>query len=993
MSLSPPPTYDAHSNPYVSTTSLKPYLELPHLLSLTWLAYPILSLLFIAFRLQLSLASAEDDVANAKADLLASCQAAQKAATAAASMPRYMAIATNEQFVNAVNDSMNAARATLVLALTIMEAIINFIVDIYRSTLLCFVELIVRGALSLAISAVSALNEAVKDVASGIASAIQDSVSGANSAITSAIDAINKVNPFGNISIPQISSPDLSALNNVSLPSSFQDSLNQLNSSLPTFSQLKDDINAILDTPFELLKKDINDTFAGLSFNSSLLTVPDQNEVSFCDQLDTSVVDDLGQDLVKIAKIGVIIIILLALLLIGLNCLLEWYKWRCQEAHLQYTREAWTTDPSITRSKGFGAPSVTLTDHNLLMLQANGAHPLITRIMNQLSARLHFSPTTYTNLSWFLHYIFHAPALACFLIGFFGLLSVEIQLIAVHPLEAKYAARAAATTTDFSNTIATSINASMYNQSAAYANNVNSHIDTLQSSINDGLFGWVNGTTTTLNDTLATFYSDIQDAISDAFNGTLLEEPLQEFLACFIGSKVEAIEDALTFLNQNLQIDMPRMNESVLVLSPESINEASQPIAEAAVGDGSDNNGGFVGKLVNAYVASLEKERIMFGIFMGLWGVVVLMAICILLWSTYGKRYMERRKQKKWERDQRGGIDGLVVPYRVGQPASEKPGTDFLSFTAPPIQSFTLGRSSSDNAAGSSKATRSSDPKTGQSWENFFGGGGPRKKPFPAISKPFKMMSVVGNKPERTDVMPEADTTAQQGEQPGKAWFTRFTSSFGRKTADAQLDFPAAPSDRARAPLRISIDRASSTRTLAVDDTEGANDEEPHSRWSTSPEVTRMAPWMGMLSPTRRSYDHGPPPAPLSRPKVRQNVSSIPADVNSVYESSAVHVGHAPLAPPLHHGFDGIVSLKPSSLTPPRDRHRRSSSVPAWKMPAPPASSSVTPVTRFLTSNSARRSSNVDPFATPFDDEHQVIVERATPRQSYHTNPFAVVAI
>ncbi|KAJ3839261.1 hypothetical protein F5878DRAFT_582034 [Lentinula raphanica] len=982
MSLSPP-TYDAHSNPYASTTTLKPYLELPHLLSLTWLAYPILSLLFIAFRLQISLASAEDDVANAKADLLASCQAAQKAATAAASMPRYMAIATNDQFVSAVNDSMNAARATLVLALTIMEAIINFIVDIYRSTLLCFVELIVRGALSLAISAVSALNEAVQDVASGIATAIQDSISGANSAISSAINAINKVNPFGNISIPQISSPDLSALNNVSLPSSFQDSLNQLNSSIPTFSQLKDDINAILDSPFELLKKDINDTFAGLSFNTSVLTVPEQNQVTFCDQLDTSVVDDLGQDLIKIAKIGVIIIILLALLLVGLNCLLEWYKWRCQKSHLQYTREAWTTDPSITQSKGFGTPSVTLTDHNLLMLQANGAHPLITRIMNQLSARLHFSPTTYTNLSWFLHYIFHAPALACFLIGFFGLLSVEIQLIAVHPLEAKYAARAAATTQDFSNTIATSINASMYNQSAAYANNVNSHIDTLQSSINDGLFGWVNGTTTTLNDTLATFYGDIQNAISDAFNGTLLEDPLQDFLACFIGSKVEAIEDALTFLNQNLHIDMPRMNDSVLVLSPESINEASQPIAEAAVGDGSDDNGGFVGKLVNAYVASLEKERIMFGIFMGLWGLVVLMAICIILWSTYGQRYLERRRRKKWERQQRAGIDGLVIPFRVGQPAAEKPGADFLSFTPPPTQghSADLGRSSPENAS-----------KTGKSWENFFGGGSSRKKPFPAISKPFKLMSVVGSKPVSTDATTEALAPAEQDGQPGKAWYTRLTDTFGRKTSDSPAGTSAAPTDRPRLPLRISIDRASSSRTL-TEDLHDENDGEPHSRWSTSPEVTRIAPWMGMLSPTRRSYDHGPPPPPSNRPKVRQNINSIPADVNSVYESSAVPVGHVPLAPPLHHGFDGFVSVTPStSLAPPQDRHRRSSSVPAWKMPDP-APSSITPVTRFLTTNSARRSSNVDPFATPFDDEHQVTVERAPPRQSYYTNPFAVVAI
>src|SRR5689334_1850403 len=117
----PPPTYDTHS------TQLRPYLQLPHLLSLTWLAYPILSLVFVIFRLQNSLSSSQDAVTTAKADLLASCRAAEKAATAAASMPRYMALATNERIASAVNDSMNAARAALVLALTVMEAIINFI--------------------------------------------------------------------------------------------------------------------------------------------------------------------------------------------------------------------------------------------------------------------------------------------------------------------------------------------------------------------------------------------------------------------------------------------------------------------------------------------------------------------------------------------------------------------------------------------------------------------------------------------------------------------------------------------------------------------------------------------------------------------------------------------------------------------------------------------------------------------------------------------------
>jgi len=49
---------------------------------------------------------------------------------------------------------MNGARQALILALTIMEAVINFLVDIYRSTFLCFLELIVRGTLSALITAV-----------------------------------------------------------------------------------------------------------------------------------------------------------------------------------------------------------------------------------------------------------------------------------------------------------------------------------------------------------------------------------------------------------------------------------------------------------------------------------------------------------------------------------------------------------------------------------------------------------------------------------------------------------------------------------------------------------------------------------------------------------------------------------------------------------------------------------------------------------------------
>lgn len=430
-----------------------------------------------------------------------------------------------------------------------------------------------------------------------------------------------------------------------------------------------------LDQPFELVKADINDTFANITFDSSILPVPSQNTVTFCDQLDLSVVDDLGAELVKVAKIGVAILVVMALILTGLHCLWIKYRWGRMMAHLQYTRQAWITDPTVYHTKSTSStPEVVLSDHNLLVLQADMHHPLITRIINNLSARFHLTTAQHINMRWFFHYIFHPPALACFLIGFFGLLSVELQLLALGPLSAQFSDRVAATTNDFSTTIATALNASMFNQSSAYANDINSRVDVIQSTINDGLFGWVNDTTTTINNTVNAFYTDIQNAVTILFNGTFFEAPAQDFIQCFIGSKVNDIEIALTFLHNNLQVNMPRVNESVLVLSQNSVDEITQPIARAAVGSGnSGSDTGFVGKLIATYEASLKKERTMFAVFMGIWGIVVLMAICILLWNNYGSHWFEERRRRKWQREQRSGIDGLIVPLKDRSSDEKRP--------------------------------------------------------------------------------------------------------------------------------------------------------------------------------------------------------------------------------------------------------------------------------------------------------------------------------
>ncbi|KAL4073825.1 hypothetical protein V8B97DRAFT_2003536 [Scleroderma yunnanense] len=1002
--VSPPPVYDAH----LSATSLRPYLQLPHILSLTWLAYPIISLVFIIFRLQLSSAESQTAVANAKDDLLSACHAAEQAATASASLPRYLAIASNQQFADAVNGTMNGARAALILALTCMEAIINFLIDIYRSTFLCFLELIVVGGLGLLISAVQEITSFLQSTLNSIVTTLKNDASTINSAIESAVNAVNKVNPFGNIQAPQFNLSSFDALQNITIPTDFENALVQLNNSLPTVSSIKDSIKDLVDTPFEAVKAEINDTFFGLTFDASVLPVPDQNTVSFCSDLDTSSVDNLSHDLLWITKIMTIVLIVALFVLLAGQCAFEWYKWRCLQFHLARTREAWLSDPTVAHpNPSQSTPVMTLSNHNLLMLQADSHHPLLTRIANAISARFGFSPSQHIHIRWFLHYIFHPPALACFLIGFFGLLSVQIQIMAVGPLEAKYSAQAAASVQDLSNSIASQINSSMYNQSASYAGQVNSRVDTVQSSINNGLFGWVNGTTTTLNTTLNNFYTDVQDLVSTIFNGTVLETPAQDFVKCLIGSKVQALEEALTFLNENLNVDLPRVNDSVLVLSPKSVNEVTQPIATAAIGGGQDNSSGLIGRLVATYVESLKKERIMFSLFLGLWGVVVVMGLAIVFWHSYARHWVESYKKRKWRKEQRDALEGFSVPFPEGmlshdvKDTEKAQGTPLRSFTplSEPRSAFSLNPFRRSTQPHANHPLRALEPKFEKSWDSFFHENGEQQqqpsKPSALARSVSKSISLLNLRKKHVR---EDNSEASPSEDKLKTnWFRSF---FAKNTGpgspiseDIAVDRPVSRPPRPR--LMISTERAASLKPSNLPRIEvSPTQDEPASPLSILPTPPTL-PWVKNIPPRKAPPVTFPPPPPVAPPHPgKRKDANVPTDVGSTPPDH----DPSPLAMPLHNGFEerppsGTQSsinlalypkfIQPHCLlAPPKEQYGRSGKVQGVSGRGPNTNTSSR---RLLTTTTPGddAANVVNPFATPFDDDcHERTKEKRV------SNPF-----
>ena len=776
-----------------------------------------------------------------------------------------------------------------------------------------------------------------------------------------------------------------------------------------------------VDTPFEAVKADINNTFLGLTLDPTLLPVPEQNTISFCSSLDTSSIDNLGNDLLQITKIGTIILIAVLFLLLAGHFIFEWFKWRCLMLHLQFTREAWMSDPTTYHATSSEiTPSVTLTDHNLLMLQTDAQHPLLTRVAYALATRLRFTPSQHIHLRWFLHYIFYPPALACFLIGFFGLLSVQIQLIVVGPLEAQYAAQATASVQDLSNIIVAQMNNSMYNQSAAYASGINTQVETVQSTINNGLFGWVNGTTTTLNSTLNNFYTDVQNLVGSVFNGTILETPTQDFIMCLLGSKVDAIEQALTFLNQNLNVNLPQVNETVLVLSPTDVNEITQPIATAAIGGGSSNSQGIIGDLMATYVNSLKKERLMFSIFMALWGVVVLMGLAIVFWHSYAKNWVEAYKKRKWQKEQRDGLEGFVTPLGGGAPVPHVGDTEKgPSIPDPPLRSFTplpetcsspfsinLFRRSNQPPPPPNHPLKSLEPTFGKSWDSFFHQGANNKQPEASglrrvVSRPMELMNF-GKKGDEKVL--ETSEGYRSENKPKTVWFKPVTRLFSKKgSVQPVSEFVVnRPASGSRPQLTVSVEQASTATPRdfpQIDSTPPSPAPEGPPSACSVPPAPPTLPWMRNLPPKKAIPLTIPPPPPgrPRNPNVPMNVGSTPPE-------------HGPLAMPLHNAFEERpASPKPvhlalyptflaniSDAAPSQERHKRSSTVPVPVPVTPPLvgisrHESTRSTSRLLTNMHVQSPGEpVDPFATPFDDDASIVSPAKAQRI---TNPFSGFAL
>ncbi|EWC47545.1 hypothetical protein DRE_03165 [Drechslerella stenobrocha 248] len=611
-----------------------PYLGLRARLSQVWFNRWTVLLMLIVVRTIILVADMKSDLDSAQVRALSACTSVESLGSAMASMPHYMAAGVNEAAAQGIEAAVRGLQKTLMLALTAVEAIVIFAINVLVQTYVCLLTFAIRSSLGTVIEAASEVTDFLNRTLISITKDIQDDAKSFQNVLDRFVGGLNSVgNFFGSDSeVPKLSLPSLNKLDNLRLPNGISKGLQDLNSSIPTFDEVNAMYNAALSYPFSLIRAELNRTLTVYEFNRDVLPIPEKSTLTFCSNNPT-ITDffaSLHRRVEDVRNILLGVFIALAVLVMIPMAYREWWRYRSLRQRAQMLSD----------------PNQNFDPIDVVQI---ASHPY-SSTLGLKAAALSKSNRRQVFIRWWFAYISSPACLFVLVLGLAGLLSCLGQYIILRQV-VDATPKLANEVGQFANVVVNQLN----DASMAWSNNANSVVDETQSKLNVDVLGWVHNGSLALNNTLSDFTDTMRDGLQSIFGGTPLEEPIQNIYFCLVELKVKGIQRGLTWAHNNSQVAFPHFPNDTFSLGaensvgPDAKNSSDSFLADSG-SQAADKITEVVVRLAEKYEKKLLIETYISAGLIGVWlFVCIIGAIRVLI-------LMKRRDKTRAE----GGSRGLT---------------------------------------------------------------------------------------------------------------------------------------------------------------------------------------------------------------------------------------------------------------------------------------------------------------------------------------------
>lgn len=530
----------------------KPYLQLRDRISQAWLNKYTILLTLIALKLLLFQQSLNSSLESSKFYTISSCPTIDSYVSNLVSFPHYIAKSSNFIILKTLEEINEKTIDTLKLILTASENVIIFALEMIVGTYACVLVSTIDGAVDVAVNSTESIIGWVNDTLGDITDDIEDGLTDISNFLNKAVSAAEKVKDFfdddddddsGNSTLATVNLT-VSSLKNLHIPSSVNSKLEALKDNTPDFEEVKNKTESLIRTPFELIKDKISNTIA-MSTEGDSLYVPDLEEVTICsDNTDkiNEFYDHLANDIGYMVKVFVVLLILGALIALIPIIYEEFRLWK----KMSILRRELSVMSQRTNPK----------DPIELVESTFNKYPSAVGV---IASKVTHNPETKVSIRWITSYVISSRAIVVLGIAMAGILAVVLQFILLGILS-KSISKNRTKFTEITDEITFKINDSISN----WTDSTNDYLESKENSINEDVFSWVRTATDSVNDTVSSFVAEMNDAISDAFNGTILYAPVKTIVGCVIEDKLIKIEKGLTWIHDNAEFSLPRVNEEYL---------------------------------------------------------------------------------------------------------------------------------------------------------------------------------------------------------------------------------------------------------------------------------------------------------------------------------------------------------------------------------------------------------------------------------------------